>query len=51
MFDYEFDNFIETASPPTREAIDNIRQKQLDALKAMQEQLLDVISTRNKSAA
>ena len=50
MFEYELDNLASTAAPPTRDDIERIRQKQFDALKAMQEKLLEVIAS-GKSAA
>ena len=50
MFEYELDNLASTAAPPTRDDIERIRLKQMEALKAMQERLLEVITTGRSAA-
>lgn len=50
MIEYEMDKIETCAAPPTREAIEDIRQKQLRALQALRRQLLDVLDD-HKSAA
>ena len=45
MFDFEFGDFIDIPSPPTSEDIERNRQKQLDAIKEIQQKLVDVIES------
>jgi len=50
MIEYELDKLEPSTAPPTREAIDQIRQSQLEELKAIRRKLLDVVG-HQKSAA
>ena len=50
MIEYEMDKLETYQSPPTREAIDAVRESQLQALKALRQQLLDVLD-HHKTAA
>ncbi len=50
MLEYELDNLASTAAPPTRDDIERIRQKQMEALKVMRERLLEVITAGGSAA-
>ena len=50
MIEYELDKLETTTAPPTREAIDQVRQSQLESLKALRRKLLAVVD-HQKSVA
>ena len=50
MLEYELDNLASTPAPPTRDDIERIRLKQMEALKEVRQKLLKVITTGRSAA-
>lgn len=50
MIEYKLEHHDKQASPPTRELIEQIREKQLKALKALRRQLLDIREREHTAA-
>jgi len=50
MIEYEIDRLDMHRSPPTREAIDEVRDHQMEALKALRHELLEILD-HSKTAA
>ena len=50
MIEYKLEHLSEQVSPPTRELIEQTREKQLKALKALRRQLLDVREREHHAA-
>jgi hypothetical protein len=50
MIVYELDKIEHRVAPPTPRAIEHLRQRQLEALKALRRQLLTVVDYRRPTA-
>ena len=50
MMEYLLDKTADRAAPPTKEAIERLRAKQFEMLKAIRKRLLDVRQHQNPAA-